>query len=340
MGRAKPTIHKLYELQPGQSGDFFALLIEKTKGLTQTNKPFYTCRFRDAHRTATLMVWQDTDWFERCEKEWLPGMFFKIRATYGEHKNYGPQIDVANIRVIVDADKADGFNESDFIERSRFDSTEMFAELRGLVETSIIDEGLRQLTLLLLDRHQQAIKRLPATQRQYYPFPGGWLEHTLSVTKNCLWLVDRYQSHYANLQPKLNHDLVVTGAVLHEIGRVVELEWDSDLIQGTETTIPGKLLGYVILSRDLIRDAAREIGNVNPELMQLLEHIVLSHLSPIEGNSARLPLIPEALILHHADELDTQMEIFTRCISRQLADRPFTERDPILGRRLLKARTV
>ena len=104
--------------------------------------------------------------------------------------------------------------------------------------------------------------------------------------------------------------------------------------------MPGRLAGHLLLGRDLVRDTARELGDVNPELVQILEHIVLTHLGLPEWGSPRLPLVPEALIIHHADDLDAKLEMYARCLSRDRADGPFTERDPGLGRQLFKGRSV
>src|SRR5262249_43806975 len=116
MGQAKPPIVSLSDLAPGQGGDFFALLAEKTRGARRDGKPFYTCRFRDARRTATVMIWSDGPWFEDCERDWQEGQFYKIRAVYDEHKTYGPQIELANIRPIKESDRKDGFDPLRFIE--------------------------------------------------------------------------------------------------------------------------------------------------------------------------------------------------------------------------------
>ena len=79
---------------------------------------------------------------------------------------------------------------------------------------------------------------------------------------------------------------------------------------------------------------------MNPELQRLLEHLLLTHLGLPEWGSPRLPLIPEVLIVHHADDLDAKIEMFARCLTRDTGDGPFTERDPILGKQLLKGRIV
>ena len=187
----------------------------------------------------------------------------------------------------------------------------------------------------ILDRHAAPLKQLPATLRNFYPFPGGLLEHILSVTHSCIQLVDKYAKYYPHLQPPLNRDLVVAGAILHDIGRVLEL---NDDLLNVQPTVPGRLFGHLFLGRDLVRDTARELGDVDGELLQLLEHLIVTHLNLPEWGSPRLPLAPEALILHHADDLDAKLEMFARALSRDKEPGPFTARDPILGRRLYKGR--
>lgn len=331
MARAKPSIIRLCEMEPGQHADFFALLAERTRGATREGKPYFTCRFRDPRRTATFMVWADGGWFDVCERDWVEGRFYKIRATYGEHDRYGPQIDIQNIRPVMDGDD---FDPTEYVERSRHDPAEMLAELRSLAETQIADEPLRRLVLSLLDHHAVPLQRAPATLDRFYPFAGGLLEHTLSVTQVCMELVDRYAVYRPELQPPLNRDLVVAGAILHDLGRVAEFD------EQGQATVPGRLFGHLFLCRDLVRDAAREQGDVNPELLQLLEHILIAHLNLPEWGSPRLPLIPECLIVHHADDLDAKMEMYVRCLTRDRGAGPFTAREPGLNRPLFKGRKV
>ena len=338
MAKSKPVQARLSELTPGQLGDFFALLADKTKGATREGKAFYTCRFRDARRTVAFMVWADGPWFSPCENDWHAGQFYKLRAVYGEHERYGPQlIELNAIRPATDADKADGFDRSQLIESSRHDPAAMFAELKELATAHIADEGLRRLVLTLLDKYAEPLQRLPATSDKFYPYAGGLLEHTLAVTRSAVQLAERYSAYYTELKPPLNRDLVAAGAILHDIGRVLEFGGEA---VAPSVTIPGRMAGHLLLGRDMVRDAARELGDVNPELVLMLEHIVLTHLSLPEWGSPRLPLVPECLIIHHADDLDAKLEMYARCLSRDKSDGPFTERDPVLNRQLFKGRSV
>src|SRR5205085_1381469 len=184
--------------------------------------------------------------------------------------------ELQNIRPVNDADTADGFDPSQLVEHSRHDSETMFAELTALAQGHIADGPLRRLVLTLLERHAVPFKRLPATSNKFHPFYGGLLEHTLSVTKSCLWLVEKYTAYYTELKPPLNRDLVVAGAILHDLGRVLEFGEELPLPQ---PTVSGRLFGHVLLGRDLVRDAAREQGDVDPELLRLLEHLIVSHLT-------------------------------------------------------------
>jgi 3'-5' exoribonuclease len=335
MGKAKPPLVRLSEMAPGQSGDFYALLAEKTRGARRDGKPYYTCRFRDNSRLATFMVWNDSPWFEACETTWSEGTFYKIRGAYDEHSTYGPQIDVKEIRPLADHDQTDGFDLRQFVEHSRFDADEMYKELWAIAESQITDLPLRRLVLTILEHRKTQLETCPATQRHFYPFAGGLLEHILSVTKSCIHLADKYVASYPGLTPPLNRDLVLAGAILHDMGRTVEF---TDDVLKPDQTAQGRLFGHLALGRDLVRDTARELGDIDPQLVQLLEHIIMSHLALPEWGSPRLPLIPECLIVHHADDLDAKMEMYARCLTRDKEPGDFTARDPILGKQLYKGR--
>lgn len=339
MSKAKPKpLAKLHEFRPGQSGDFFAQLAEKSRGTTRDGKPFVTCKFRDARRTASCVpLWEDTPHHDASEK-WQVGQFFKVRGKFTEHEKYGPQIDIEQIRGVEDRDRAEGFTELDFVERSRFEPDDMLRELRDLVTAEVSDSPLRTLVLRVLAENEAALKLLPGSLTRYHTFAGGWLEHTLSVARSCVWLADKYAAQFPEL-PVFNRDLVIAGAVLHDIGRVKELEAGPPG-QPAKAAVAGELFGHLYLAYDLIRAAARGVPDLNPELLELLLHVVTTHQRLPEWGSPKLPCIPEVLIVHHADDLDAKFEMYARCLTRDTSDGPFTDRDPNLGRPLLKGRKV
>lgn len=332
MSVKKPVAAKLHELATGQLGDFFALLAEKSRGSTREGKPYYQCRFRDAGRSATAMIWADGGLFSDCERDWLPGRVYKLRATFGEHEKYGPQLEINRVRP---ATADDDYDPLEFVERTNRDVDVLFTELTVLVET-IIDEPLRQLVTRIIESQSDRLKLAPGSQRHYYPFAGGWLEHTVAVGRACRVLGEQFQARYSHLQPPVNLDLLTAAAVLHDIGRLVEFDDPLSREPGTD----GRLLGHIILGRDLVRDAARSVPELNPELLRLLDHLIVTHLTLPEWGSPKLPLIPEALILHHADDLDAKFEMYARCLTRDAGPGPFTDRDPVLNRQLYKGRSV
>ncbi|WP_020473523.1 HD domain-containing protein [Zavarzinella formosa] len=336
----RSVISQLSDLKSGEKATFFALLAEKTKNSTRDGKAYFICRFRDARRTATMMVWADSDFIKDCEEEWIAGGFYKIHGAYFEHEKYGPQIEIDKIRPVEKRDEQEGFDIGEYVKKSRFDSEEMFRELIELVRRHVATPALADLTVGLLETHSQAIKKLPATQRTYYPFQGGWLEHTLSVTRKALRLAHDYHENYPDSKPPINVELVVAGAALHELGRIGELALPELPTDPVNQTTDGRFYGHLILGRDMLREAARNHPDLDPMLLKLLEHMLLTYLTLPEWGSPRLPLIPEVLILHHADDLDAKMEMYVRCLSGDAATGEFTDRDPVLGKQLFKGRTV
>lgn len=331
---------KLHQLDPQVPAAFFALLSEKIPRTTRIEgKPYCSCRFRDRKRIVHATIWPDSPWAEACEKNWSVGGLYRIQGVLFDNDRYGLALEIRDIRDVNDKDRTAGLDERDFFDQSRFDPKEMFDELVAIVQKECENEAVRTLILGLLTTHAESIRQLPASNGRYHPFPGGWLEHTLSVCKTSLWLVDHYRNAYSNLTPPLNRDLILAGAVLHEIGRVAELT-PSLPGQPPDVTIPGRLFGHSILARDLIRSAAATVPDLNPEFVTLLEHVVLTHLTLPEWGSPRLPAIPEVLVLHHADDLDAKVEMYARCLMNDISPGPFTEPDPVLKKLILKQRSV
>lgn len=325
----------LHQLAPGQLADCYALLIEKTPSVTRAGKPYLACRFRDAAREAACLLWAESPFLRDAADDWEPGTAYRLRVVYQEHPVYGAQIELHDWRPIKGADWAAGFDPKALIPSSRFDPEEMWSRLLAITATEIQDEGLRRLTQFLLLKWEARLKTLPASDGRYYPFQSGWLEHTLSLAEVCGALCDHYQRRCGQGEPRPNRDLLLSGAVLHDLGRALEHQPAPPGLP-REPTVPGRLFGHVLLARDQIRDAARELGCVDPGLLERLEHLVLSHLTLPEWGSPRLPLIPEAILLHHADDLDAKLEMYLRCLRNDQGPGPFTASDPVLKKPLLK----
>lgn len=295
---------RLCEMEHGQEGDLFALLAAKQELTTRDGKPYHRVTFRDARREVTFPIWADSAWAGVCRDEWSTGAYFKLRAAYCDTK-YGPQLEIRKIREVVPADTADGFNTADFLPQSRYDPQQMFDELCALARQQIGGEPLRSLVLDLLHENHQALLTLPAARRNHHHFAGGWLEHVLSVARSCVWLAEKYIEQYPEMQPPLSKDLVVAGGVLHDIGKLRELEWQAE---GPVYTPAGDLIGHVLQGRDMVREAAAGRNWPGDELLRL-EHIIVSHQRLPEWGAPKPPMTPEALLVHYADDLDAKLQM-------------------------------
>ena len=321
----------LSDLVDAQEGDFFALMTCKEELRTRDGRPYFKVGFRDAGREVTFPVWAESAFANECRDVWMPGEFYKLRATYRE-TNFGPQLDIRKIRPVVDEDAAEGFDPNMLLPASRYDREGMFDDLLALAQERIADEALRKLVVDLLVQNQPALLVLPAATRFHHAFLGGWLEHVRSVARNAVFLADKYAEHYADLQPPLDKDLVVAGAILHDIGKVREIEQRNE---GAEYTPAGALIGHILQGRDMVREAAAASG-LDPEKLLRLEHLIVAHQRLPEWGSPIPPMTPEALLVHFADDVDAKFQIMYEVLRDDTSPGALTGRKNVLGQRVYR----
>lgn len=324
-----PHLAKLSDLQPGEQGDCFVLLASRERGTTRDGKPFYRVQLRDADRVVTAMIWSDTPWYEDCDANWRPGQCFKLRGKYDETQ-YGPQIEIDRIRQTVPDDAADGFNPDDLHPTTPFDVDELFANLLKLAREHIDDAELQQLVTELLHDYAEPLRRLPAASRNHHAYPGGYLEHVVSVTNTAVFLAEKYAAHYPGMQPPLDQSLVVAGAILHDIGKLQELTVNP---AGATYSARGTLIGHILLGRDMVREKAASMPNFNAETLLRLEHVIVAHQDRPEWGSPIAPHTPEAMLVHFADDLDAKFHMVAKALEQppQEGDQ-FTDRNNALRR--------
>lgn len=308
----------LSRMVEGQECDTFALLSAREEAVTRAGKPYFRVAFRDAEREISFPVWSDSAFSEACRNEWSVGKCYKLRAVLRE-TSFGPQLDILKIREATAADARDGFNPLALCPHSRFDSGQMFDQLLELARTEIADSELGRLTCDLLTANREQLLILPAAVYNHHAFAGGYLEHVLSVTRNAVLLVDKYLRDYPELAQRLSKDLVVAGAILHDIGKVREL---AATPAGAAYTPPGELIGHVLMGRDMVREAAGG-RNISPETLLRLEHIIVSHQRLPEWGAPKPPMTLEAMLVHFADDLDAKLQSMRQAIE-ECPDEPFT----------------
>lgn len=190
------------------------------------------------------------------------------------------------------------YDPADYLPSSRFKTEEMYQELLSCVE-SVKNRFLSELLKSYFVRDEafiRAFQRSSAAKSVHHGFIGGLLEHTLSVTRLC--------SYYAKAYPILNRDLLITAAILHDVGKTRELS----AFPSNDYTDDGQLLGHIMIGAEMIHDRAREISGFPEKLENELKHCILAHHGELEYGSPKKPALAEAVALNLADNTDARME--------------------------------
>jgi 3'-5' exoribonuclease len=194
----------------------------------------------------------------------------------------------------------------DFIPCTEKDVEQMFKRTLEILRT-IKDKHLLYLVKQFVeDKELMAkFKKAPAAISMHHAYLGGLLEHTLNLLELALLIGPRY--------PEINTDLMLAGTFLHDIGKTQEMAWDTAL----KYTDSGQLIGHLVIGTMLIEQKVektqRDLGQPFPaRLLQVLEHMILSHHGEYEYGAAKLPMTTEAMALHHLDNLDAKIDMIKR----------------------------
>jgi 3'-5' exoribonuclease len=247
--------------------------------------------------------------------------FVKIKGLLQVFHNR-PQLTVHKVRRMDDSE----IDFADYFPSSKRDPEEMWAELRALV-AAMSNPHLKGLLEAFLNDPDIAhrYRRAPAAKSIHHAFLGGLLEHVLSVCA----VAKLIAPHYKNIDA----DLLLTGVVLHDIGKIYELNYERGFSYSTD----GQLLGHITIAVRMIGDKIRALPDFPPRLRVLVEHMVLSHHGCLEFGSPKIPQFPEAILLHHLDDLDSKMECTRALIDNdRQVEGCFTNYSSTLERSLLK----
>jgi 3'-5' exoribonuclease len=188
------------------------------------------------------------------------------------------------------------------------------------------DAGLRSVldTVFGDDRFFERFASCPGASRRHHAYVGGLLEHTVSVASLCRTLAQRYDG--------LDGDLLVTAALLHDVGRVEELRWETTV----ERTDAGRLIGHVVLGERIVSRAIESVGAAfQPAAAMRLVHLLISHHGETEWGAPVRPATLEAVVLHHADDLDAQAAGFMQAVAgAAVMEEPWSDAANAFGRPL------
>ena len=286
-------IADLAGFEEGRSFDSFFLVLLKQQRTTKTNKPYLNLILGDKTGQLEGRIWDPAD--PRIAKDFDRGDIIKARGCVSRFDDR-LQMKIDQIRKAAPAEA----DKSDLLPATTYDVDDLWRQLNAFVD-SFADPNLKLLltTLLSDPAIAQAYREAPAARQLHHAWLGGLLEHVVSLLK----LADRVLPNY----PILHRDLLLTGVILHDIGKVRELSWDI----GFEYTIEGTLLGHIQMGVELVEKTIDSLPAFPPRLKTLVIHMILSHHGKLEFGSPKLPMIPEAIVLNFVDDLDAKMQAIT-----------------------------
>ena len=249
--------------------------------------------------------------------------FVKVKGMVQKY-NGRWQLTLHKVRKLGDAE----IDYSDFLPKTSKDIDQLWRTLGEFVD-SIENPWLKRLIrdFMADDPVATAYRNAPAAKTMHHAYVGGLLDHVVSLMTTCDLVVRNY--------PQVNRDLLLTGAFLHDIGKIHELAYQRSISYTTR----GQLLGHMIIELEMLHEKLSHIPGFPEDLKILIEHLIISHHGQYEFGSPKLPMFPEALMLHYLDDLDSKMESMRAQFERESEqETAWTSFNPSLSRTLLNTK--
>ena len=231
------------------------------------------------------------------------GCYVKVQGQIAKYQGKY-QITLTKLRLAA----ASEVDTADFIPTTRFNIDEMWTELRGYVD-AFQNADLRRLVFAFLDDEAvaAAYRAAPAAKVLHHAWIGGLLEHVVTLVRVCRATAPFY--------PEVDPDLLVTGAILHDIGKVRELSWGTTF----SYTLEGQMIGHISIAQGMLREKISTLPGFPEKLRVLVEHMILSHHGKYEFGSPKLPMTPEAILLSALDDVEAKMQAMRNEFNRDAA---------------------
>ena len=283
----------------------------------KTGEPYLALTLGDRCGQVEAKMWDNVeDALDAFEQE----DFVKVKGLLNKYKNRF-QLTIHKLRRLGDAE----VDFADYLPKTTKNVDELWLTLGEYVST-FKDAHLKSLVQSLMSDPElaQGYRSAPAAKSLHHAFIGGLLDHVVSLFRSCDLLCRNY--------PQINRDLLLTGAFLHDIGKIYELTYTRSF----SYTSRGQLLGHMIIELEILHGKIAQIPGFPDELKTLLEHLIISHHGQYEFGSPKLPMFPEALMLHYLDDLDSKMESMRAHFEREAeSGSNWTTYNASLGRVLL-----
>lgn len=291
-----PNLTKNQPIATWNAGDAvqgFAYLKRKEVRQDRSGRDYLDLELADASGSILGRAWSDSS---AMNTEFAARGYVKFRGQVQSYRDQ-LQLKVDQCRPADESDRADGFDEALLVPSTKFDLDELDRRLRELLAGQIRRPMLQRLAQETLATYGATLRIHPAAKGIHHAFRGGLLEHVVSMMELAVRFADQY--------PELDRDLLVLGVLFHDLGKIQELGAMPD----NDYTPVGRLVGHVVLGRDLLRERAAAIPDFPAAFRLQLEHLVLSHQGRKEFASPVEPMTAEALVLHAIDDIDSKLAV-------------------------------
>jgi len=318
------AITQIHKFKEGADIRGFFLCVEKHIRNTRSGDPYLDLILRDKTGQITAKVWKEVGEYQD-------------KFSAGDAVVVAGQVDFyldklqLNIKKINVASVQDygryGYDPALIVPSSEKDPKQMWKELTAYIK-NINNKHLKQLVSSIYKEYESSLLTHPASVVMHHNYRSGLIEHTLSMAQIGISLAKHYE---------VDIDLLMTGIFLHDIGKVKEITSELEASYSDD----GNLIGHIVLGRDIVVNAANKISGFPPELLQKVEHLILSHQGLYEWQSPKKPKMLEALLLHLIDNMDAKMNLMKKAISEDVEEGKWTSRRnyfriPILKNNLSK----
>jgi 3'-5' exoribonuclease len=292
----EPSIADLGRYENQAVTGYFAVSAKQARS-KKDGSPYFALTLADKTGQIEARMWETAE-----AGDFASGDIVKLRGQVSRYQDK-LQITLDRIRRAEPGE----YDLGDFVPKTERDVNELWAELNAYVE-SFREPHLKALLRAFLDDAEiaDALREAPAAKTLHHAWIGGLLEHIVSLLGVCDLAAKHYQVH---------RDLLLTGAVLHDIGKLQELRWGTTF----DYTVEGQLLGHITIGVGMIARKMDGIEGFPPALRLLVSHLVLSHHGKYEFGSPKLPMIPEAVLLHYLDDMDAKMQTMHAEFARNVA---------------------
>ncbi len=291
------------DFKEGQSFTSPLLLTQVSKGLTNAGQPYLTLSFQDKSGTIEAKYWDVSPSIESLVE---PASFYQVQGDVIAYRG-NLQMKIESIKKL----NPETVTLSDFTLSAPLPLEDMEATLKQTIQ-SLEDNDYRQLVQTLIDKYYDKFIVYPAAVRNHHEFTSGLIYHTLSMVKIAEFFIQTY--------PPFDRDLVISGILLHDLGKTVE--FSSPIV--AKYTKEGKLIGHIQWMAAEVFSTGEQL-NLPREKAMLLQHIILSHHGKPEFGSAVPPMTKEALLVHMVDDFDAKMTMIDKALN-QIEPDSFTPR--------------